>query len=928
MADAIGAAVVWAAEALFYGGEWVFTAGQITAIGQTATVLGSLAVGNAQQRRAKAKARAAYNASTKDREVTIRSAIAPRRIVYGRDKISGPLVFAQTTGTKDEFLHLVIALATHECDAIEEVWFNDTKLPDPDVDGWITSGPFGSDNIKRGTVTAVSTGGAITLPRAATVITDITRAATESEEGATYSGTHTPGSAVITGLPSDQTLSVGYEYATPARKVRIRKYLGAPAQVADADLVTASAGKWTSAHRGAGVCYLYVMLEYNQDIFGAVGVPNISAVVRGKKVLDPRTGATAWTQNAQLIAADWLRDSTFGLRALAAEMPTSEVTAGANLCDEPVVISAGGATQPRYTFNGSFTTDMSPRDVLEDILIGMAGTCVWTQGRWLLRPGAYRTPGSGDEITEDDLAGPGITITPRPSRSSLFNAVRVTYRDPDQAWAEVQAPLVTNATYVAQDGGVQVVRNISMPSAMDAIRAQRLAKIELERARQSVAVQFGTNMRAYNFAPTDTALLSLPRYGWGSGKVFELASRTWSHDGTLQYTGRETAPSVYAWNLGEATLVDPAPDTELPSPYTRPATMATLTVETGTSHLWRQADGTIVSRAYVQWPASSEQFVIEGGTVEVGWATGDRIDGFYSLPPLEGAATSAYIAPVPDGQVLVVRARFVNALGVRGGWNYRTAVVVGKTAPPANVGGFTAAVLKNRVRWSWSRNTEADFAYSEIRSANSDWGSTTVAPLWRGDATEWTESVAASGGLTRYIKHFDASGNPSAAAALASTSVSAADLVVGTADMALDAVTKVHTATAAGVAVTGEKGVPTGTFTDIASLTITPPVNCEVLIAVDGSVSIVTAASGSLGDNAMFSSRLTVNGAQVGPLRTYAIDLTIGFSKSASATISRALSFSATGGVTYTVTLQGQQYVVATTCTVESVRMRLEEIRR
>mgnify|MGYP007122148310 CR=1 FL=1 len=52
-------------------------------------------------------------------------------------------------------------------------------------------------------------------------------------------------------------------------------------------------------------------------------------------------------------------------------------------------------------------------------------------------------------ITADKLAGSGVSIAPRATRSELFNAVRVTYRDPSQGWAEVQAPLVTNATYEA-----------------------------------------------------------------------------------------------------------------------------------------------------------------------------------------------------------------------------------------------------------------------------------------------------------------------------------------------------------------------------------------------------------------------------------------------------------------------------------------------
>ena len=886
----------------------------------TATVAGSAAM----QRRAKAKARAAYNASLKDREVTFRSAVAPRRVVYGRDRIGGPMIFAETTGPKKEFLHLVIALAAHECDAIEEVWFGDELLPTPDASGWITSGPFGTDKVKRGAHSAtVSGGGTITLPRTATRITDITHASVDGSGAASYSGTHTPGSATVSGLPAGEVLTVGYEYGTPAQKVRIRKYLGAPGQAADADLVAASGGKWTTAHKGTGICYLYIMLQYDQEMFSNFDLSRVNAVVRGKKVLDPRTATTVWTDNAALITADWLRNSAYGMRATADQVPAAEVIAAANICDELVTLDAIGTTQKRYTFNGSFTTDQAPRDVLEDLLSSMAGHCVWAQGRWLLRPGAYRTPAAGAEITEDHLADGGVTVTPRISRSALFNAVRVTYRDPSQGWAEVQAPLVANATYTTQDGGVQVVRDITMPGSMDALRAQRLGKIELERGRQAVTMQASTSMRAYDYAPTDTALVILPRYGWSSGKVFEVLDRTWSPEGTLRYTWRETAADVYAWNYGEATTVDPAPDTALPSPYTRPAALGTPTVASGTAQLWRQADGTIISRALVTWAASADQFVVEGGRIEVEWSVGEA-EAWQALPPLPGADTQAWIAPVPDNEVLVVRIRQVNPLGVRSDWSYATVIVVGKTAAPANVSGLAVTAQPGGVLVAWTPSTEADHRETEIRYGAS-WAAGTV--IYKGSASSVVWPWPAAGAYTVRAKHRDTTGNESGSDVTAGITVGAASLI-GTPEIAADASTKIHNVTASGVSVTGEKGVPFGTFTTLVSTTITPPVSCEVLIAVDGTVAISTAASGSLGDYAMLSTRLLVNGAQLGPLRNYAIDLQVGYSKTTSATIARASSFAATGGVSYTVTVEAQQYVVATTCTVDDIRMRLEEIRR
>lgn len=766
MADPITAALAWVGAEIggTIGANLIMYSTQIAAATAfVATVAGS----NAMQRRAQAKARAAYNAGLKDREVTIRSAIAPRRVVYGRDRISGPIVYALSAGDLQQHLHLVVALAAHECDAIETIYFNDVALPAADGSGDILSGDFSRNIVAALTASGASNGsGVFTLPAAASSVVSVSLPVTESSGGGSVSGwSHTPGDSTITGLPASTDLDVAYETTTASPVVRVRSFLGGSGQTADADLVAASGGAWTSAHVGAGICYLYVRLTYDPDVFGQVGVPNISAVVRGKKVYDPRTTTTVWTDNAALIVADWLRDGRYGLRAEADEVPDAEVIAAANICDESVAIDAS-TNQARYTFGGSFTSDMAPRDVLEDLLTGMAGHCVWTQGRWLLRPGAYRTPDPGAVITADHLAGRGVTVQPRPSRSALFNAVRATYRDPDQGWAEVQAPLVTNATYQTQDGGVQIVRAIQLPGVMDAMRAQRLAKIELERARQAVTLQCTTSLRGYDLAPTDTCTVTLERYGWGTGKVFEVVDRAYAAmDGAVAYSMRETAATVYAWAYGEATAVDPAPDTDLPSPYARPAEPASLAAASGTTHLLALSDGTLMTRAYVTWTQSAEAFVTAGGRVELRWRRQADAD-WQAMPPAAGDAVAAYIDNLPDAQVVLIGARFVNGVGRASHWATIGHYVVGKTALPAAVADLTATAQPGGVGVTWTASAEADYAETEIRHGAS-WAAGTVIYRGRGTSVAW--AWPAAGGYTLRAKHRDTTGNESGEATLAVT---------------------------------------------------------------------------------------------------------------------------------------------------------------
>lgn len=114
---------------------------------------------------------------------------------------------------------------------------------------------------------------------------------------------------------------------------RIRKLLGDPAQAADPYMV-GEVAEWSNNHRQRGRAYLYVRLKYSQDKF-ASGVPNISAVVRGKKIYDPRDSTYKFTGNAALIARDYLADAVYGFEA-EGSIDDASVIAAANVCDEIV----------------------------------------------------------------------------------------------------------------------------------------------------------------------------------------------------------------------------------------------------------------------------------------------------------------------------------------------------------------------------------------------------------------------------------------------------------------------------------------------------------------------------------------------------------------------------------------------------------------
>ena len=81
------------------------------------------------QRRAKNRARDAYNASLQDRMVMLgRLPEAPRTIALGRVRAVEGVRRRWVSGDNNEKLTLIVSFAGHEIDGFETFWFNDIPL--------------------------------------------------------------------------------------------------------------------------------------------------------------------------------------------------------------------------------------------------------------------------------------------------------------------------------------------------------------------------------------------------------------------------------------------------------------------------------------------------------------------------------------------------------------------------------------------------------------------------------------------------------------------------------------------------------------------------------------------------------------------------------------------------------------------------------
>jgi len=516
-----------------------------------------------------------------------------------------------------------------------------------------------------------------------------------------------------------------------------------------AELISASGNKLKSSDCATGIAWVYVRWEADYDVFGQIGIPEFRFVVKGKKLFDPRTSTTVYSDNPALAARDYLL-SNLGLRCLATEISDSDVIAAANICDE-LVTMPNGSTQKRYTINGALSCENGLKDNLDLINFAMSGGMVWVQGKWSMQAGAYQTPVT--TIDEDQIISVENLIAFSPRRE-IFNTITGTFIADNDLYVEKQFPVVKNQDFITSDGEV-IERNVNFPMVTNAVRAQRLAKIEIMRSRQAVTVSMVCNYSTYDLKPGSHVYLNIARYGW-SNKVFFVIERTLTENG-IHYTFRETGPSVWDWTQFEGQEIDPEPNTDLPNPYIVP-TIKNLIVSSGNDALYTANDGTIISRIKCAWDLPESQYVYSGGLIEIQFTTG--ADDWTSAK-VDGDQTIAYLAPVTDGKTYKIKIRCVNNSGQRGEWVQVDHLVLGKSAPPPDVISF--AISQNVATWTPVSNTP-DLAGYKIRfqyGQNNWWN--TATPLHDGLITEspYTFGVLPNGRITILIKAVDTSGNES-----------------------------------------------------------------------------------------------------------------------------------------------------------------------
>ncbi len=694
-------------ELIAVGIQWLASAGYYYAA--TALLVATVAYQSNQQRKARRAARDAYNASLKDRSVMIDiSADAPRTMVLGRVRCVEGIRRRWASGTHDEVLTLIVSFASHQIDGFESFYFDETEL-ELDGDGYVQTAPY----MKGRTETrdsGVFTGATYVIPIFSGIIQasavhcitsedlNYTGAADGAPDVVTCLFTLTPGGpfgahTLVTLFNSRATSRVTWQASVGTATARIRTYLGTDAQNVGAALAAEYPGKISATDKFAGIALAVVDLTYDPDIYPQ-GIPNITARLRGARVLDPRTDTTAWTQNPALHAYHYARHAN-GWAVPADEIRTADIIAAANVCGAATVFpmrdAAGvltNVTLERYRCGIVIDLTGDPRGAMDEIFEAMAGRWGWAGGTWRMRCGTSAAPvfamdqsWLAQKLGPDGQpeAGSVVRISNGVSRENKVNAVSGRCVDADQRYQVLPFPAVRDAALIAAEGS-EYALEVEYQGVSHIAHAQSLARVAIRESQAALRIEANCNLSAYRCELFDVGTLTMPRYGFAPIYA-EVTGWSWHPTQGIRLTLAETAAEIYS--VDELTGRDPAPNGSLPPPWLV-ETISGVAVSSGTTEL---SDGSILVRTRIGWTPAASETIRSGGDIEVQYTQFDSslANAVWASWTERGSATEAIIPGLRAGRHYVFRVRAVNStLNVRGDWSVQVAHL---TASVSTVGG-------------------------------------------------------------------------------------------------------------------------------------------------------------------------------------------------------------------------------------------------
>jgi hypothetical protein len=448
--------------------------------------------------------------AAQNKMLTVRSTVQPQGYTYGRDMLSGPLIFANTAGSGNNDLHRVVALHGREIDAFEAYRIDDF-------------------DIVVGTEIAAETG-TVTGGRFADVV-DI-----DVKHG---TATQTVISALNSAFPTLWT--------SGAHRARGWSLLYTKMTLKDGNDAFENGIPQNLRALVRGHKVYDPRLDSTQVIDSSTSPPTTGTGAH--RVNDDTTWE--WSENPALCLADFLIWQEIGMGEETDRIDWELCATAADICEEQVPVppctSPQTSFQDRYTCNFTFFATQNRGEVKEMLETAMLGRTVFSQGKWRMWAGAAITPDV--VLTEANLAG-AIQMQASSGSQQRYNRVRGKFIDPTRDYSANSYPEIRNASYESTDTEVRY-QVFDINTCNDFFEAQRDAIHKSRMSRNQRTLVWNGNWSCFRIQPGSVCQLSVAELGLDTSPPPKYFVTEWS----LQKDGSGVALTMVEEN--DSVWTDP-----------------------------------------------------------------------------------------------------------------------------------------------------------------------------------------------------------------------------------------------------------------------------------------------------------------------------------------------------------------------------------
>jgi len=430
---------------------------------------------------------------------------SPRKLVFGQTTFVVDLRYAEPSGTNQEYIDYIFALAAHKSDAITEIYIEDDLA-------WTVGGGAQGKYVGYLTVEVIL----------------------EAGSGA-Y---HTVNAGTIWGSNTRMT-------GCTTMKVRVKR--SDNSKNSQSPFSSGINGRWAVIGRGIPV------YDPAQDSTVAGGSGAQRAATQTTWAYT--AGAARGNNPALQLLTYLLGWRIGGVVSVGCGLPVDTIdlpsfATAAALCDESVALADFGS-QRRYEAGRAFADSDDPLAVIRTLLDAMNGELVDDGGRLSLRL-AVNDLTPSFTLTDDDFVS-GYSWKPAAPIEQQYTVVRGRYSAPGATlYGLVDYPEVA----IARTSLAPRPLTLELSAVQEPRRAERIAKQAAQRNLYQGTFSVTLGVRGWLLRRNMVVAVTSSARGW-TAKLFRVRSLGFNDDATVDVVLREENAAIYAWSASESAVVTP-----------------------------------------------------------------------------------------------------------------------------------------------------------------------------------------------------------------------------------------------------------------------------------------------------------------------------------------------------------------------------------